>query len=251
MFRRLARFLFRHLSTPASSVVLLLLLALCLWRVPSADVSTASIRGNTIPGLKVGTAHRLGTISLFVIKDSGRFRVEDTDTQSTDGLIAALRRDPDDVLRANISYQRVARGWLDVVRFDDLYELDFRPVGRKNPSDADVAAARAAVLGWLDSHDQGNKPRIAAALRNPEAARHEWNTPGVVNTAALVLFFVLLLISFAWVPRVVRDRRAARRARAIAQGLCPRCGYALGGLPTCPECGERLAVPGAGESSTL
>lgn len=238
VFRRFASIFYRQLTTPASSVVFLVALALCLWRVPSADTSAASIRGWSLPGWKVGTARRLGNISLYVIRDHDHMRVEDTDTRSTDGLLAALQRDPDTVLRANISYQRVARGWIDVVRFDDLYELDFRPVGRTPWNDTDLAAARVAVLGWLDSRDQGNKPFIAAALREPDSARREWNRAGILNTVAMVLSGMLLVISLSWVPRLVREQRAQRRARAIAAGLCPRCGYAMHALPRCPECGE-------------
>lgn len=238
MFRRVTRFVYRQLTTPAASVVLLLALAMCVWRVPSADTSTASIRGWSLPGWKIGTAHRLGNISLYVIRDRDHMRVEDTEVRSTEGLLAALQRDPDTILRANISYQRIARGWLDVTRFDDFYELEFRPVARTPWSDADLAAARVAVIGWLDSRDQGNKPFIAAALRDPDSANREWNRAGIFNTAAMVLLGLLLAISLAWVPRLIREQRAIRRARAVAQGLCPRCHYAMGTLARCPECGE-------------
>lgn len=238
----------RQLTTPAASVVFALLLAACVWRVPSADVSTASIWGAGLPGWKVGTARRLGTISLYVIKQGDHMRVEDLDA-STDALLAALRRDPDDILSARISYQRVARGWLDVVRLDDLYELDFRPVGRRTPTEAELAGARIAVIGWLESHDQGNKPRIAAALRDPEGSGRVWNAAGVANSVAMVLAAGMLAVSFAWVPRIVRERRIRRRAEAIAAGLCPRCGYALGALARCPECGGAVRVGGGGGAS--
>jgi hypothetical protein len=237
VFRRFAQLAFRQLTTPAASIVFALILAACVWRVPSADVSTASIWGSSLPGWKVGTARRLGTISLYVIKQGDHMRVEDLDA-STDALLAALRRDPDEIISARISYQRVARGWLDVVRFDDLYELDFRPVGQRNPTESEIAAARVAVLGWLESHDQGNKPRIAAALRDPTNAGREWNPFGVANTAAMTVSAAFLAISFAWIPRVVRERRTRRRAEAIAAGLCPRCQYAMGSIARCPECGE-------------
>lgn len=164
-------------------------------------------------------------------------RVEDLDA-STDALLAALRRDPDEIISARISYQRVARGWLDVVRFDDVYELDFRPVGRREPTLTETAAARVAVLGWLESHDQGNKPRIAAALRNPKSAAQEWNLFGIINSTIMVVSGLLLSISLAWVPRLARERRERLRLEAVAAGLCPRCRYAMGPLARCPECGE-------------
>lgn len=237
VFRRVAQVAFRQVTTPAASIVFALILAASVWRVPSADVSTASIWGASLPGWKVGTARRLGTISLYVIKQGDHMRVEDLDA-STDALLAALRRDPDEILSARISYQRVARGWLDVVRFDDLYELDFRSVGRREPTASEIAAARVAVLGWLDSHDQGNKPRVAAALRDPISAGREWNPLGLANTLVMAVSAGLLAISFAWVPRVARERRARLRAAAIAAGLCPGCRYAMGTLARCPECGE-------------
>lgn len=240
MFRRVARFCLRQLTTPAASVLLLIALALCIRRVPTADVTTASIRGWTLPGWKVGTARRLGTISLYVIKDHGRMRVEDTEVRSTEGLLAALQRDPDSISRAIITYQRIARGWLDVVRFDDHYELELRPLGRTPWSDAELDAARVAVLGWLDSRDQGNKPFVAAALREPDSASREWNTPGLLNTAGIVIAAALFAGSLAWVPRLISERKRIRRQRDIAAGLCPRCRYAMGSIPRCPECGQTI-----------
>lgn len=45
-----------------------------------------------------------------------------------------------------------------------------------------------------------------------------------------------------------------RRRRRVRRGLCPRCGYDLAGLETCPECGapprSTLATPRAGASDT-
>jgi hypothetical protein len=65
------------------------------------------------------------------------------------------------------------------------------------------------------------------------------------NLLALVVFGAFAY-SLGWIPEI----KARRRRCALAAGRCPRCGYAITGLPgaRCPECGEALGVsrPGSG-----
>jgi rubrerythrin len=56
----------------------------------------------------------------------------------------------------------------------------------------------------------------------------------------------MLLAGLGAVALWIEDARRRRAARAIAAGLCKKCGYDRRGLPadaTCPECGT---VPAGG-----
>lgn len=69
---------------------------------------------------------------------------------------------------------------------------------------------------------------------------------GLIANLALWTVAIALLLQGLWVALQVVFRRTIQRTR-IAQGLCPRCEYPVGDLPShkCPECGrewERATV---------
>ncbi len=231
------------LSRPSVTGVLLVLLIYSLWRVPSADTSECSVTGWTLPGLKVGTAERISPVSVYLIREKNFYRVEDTDRRSSQGLIDAVQRNPDDVVVAHLFYQRVAHGLYDVTSFTNKYELELRPISALTLLPDEASRARTAFIGWLESKDGGNRPGAADILRGtaPQSARPNW--PGIINTVLAAAGWLLFVLSLGWVPGALRARRSRRNARALQEGRCPRCGYEVYGLRggVCPECGRVLA----------
>lgn len=230
------------IARPSVSVFLLVLLLYSLWRVPSADTSACSVRGWTLPGIKVGTAERSNPISVFLVRDGAGFRVEDLDRSSTQGLIDALQKNADDVIRAELIYERHAQGLYDVTSFRDEYSVRLRPLGKAPLSAADESKAKAAFAGWLGSKRGGNVPTAAEAISGVDPDLVMVNWPGIMNTVGAGTVLVLFLVSLAWVPRAIGDARARRTARLLRAGRCPRCKYEIAGLAgVCPECGRPIA----------
>lgn len=232
------------LTRPAVSAVLLGALLYSLWRVPSADTSVCSVLGWTLPGLKVGKAEMISVISVYLVRDGSGFRVEDIEKSSTQGLLDAMEKNPDDVVRAILNYERRARGLYDVTWFDDEYTVWLRPFSSQQLGADESARARAAFVGWIGAKSGANQPGIAEALSEIAPNRAILNWPGIANTAFAAIGWPLFGISLGWIPRVLRDRRERRRVRVLRAGLCPRCGYAILGLKeqVCPECGKPLQI---------
>lgn len=230
------------LTRPAVSVALLALLLYSLWRVPSADTSTCSVIGWTLPGLKVAKAEPFSPVAVFLIRDSSGFRVEDLEKSSTQGVLDALDKDSDDVVRASLEYERHAQGLYDVTSFDDEYTIRLRPFSDTPLTTQERAHARAAFVGWLASKQGGNMPGIADVLSEVAPKRLILNWPGIANTAIAMVGWPLFLISLGWVPQKARNWRKRRHVRALSEGRCPRCGYEVYGLRdgVCPECGKPL-----------
>lgn len=230
------------LMRPAVSCVLFLLLLYSLWRVPSADTSTCSVIGWSLPGLKVGKAETFAPVSVYLVRDGAGFRVEDIEKSSTQGLLNAMEKNPDDVVRALLDYERHASGLYDVTSFRDEYSLRLRPFAKNPLTREETAHARAAFVGWLGSKAGGNMPGIADALSEVAPSRTVLNLPGIANTAIAVVGWPLFLFSLGWVPGWFHDWQRRRRQRSLSEGRCPRCGYEVYGLKdgVCPECGEPL-----------
>lgn len=230
------------LARPAVSGVLLALLIYSLWRVPSADTSTCSVRGWTLPGLKISKAEPFSPFSVFLVRDGAGFRVEDLERSSTQVLLDAMEKNPDDVVRAVLTHERHASGLYDVTSFRDEYTITLRPF-RNTPLTSDEAArARAAFVGWLASKNGGNMPGIAESVSPVTENRQILNWPGIVNTALAIVGWALFALSLGWVGPSIRSWRKRRSDRALSEGRCPRCGYAIYGLRAgvCPECGKAL-----------
>lgn len=230
------------LARPAVSVALLAVLLYSLWRVPSADTSTCSVLGWTLPGLKVRKAEPFSPVSVYLIRDGSGFRVEDIEKSSTQGLLNAMDKNADDVIRAFLDYERHARGLYDVTSFEDEYTIRFRPFSATPLTKEESDRARAAFAGWLGSKNGGNMPGIAEALSDAAPKRWIPNWPGIANAAIAAIGWPLFVLSLGWVPPTVRDWQTRRRQHALNKGRCPKCGYEIGGLKSgvCPECGKPL-----------
>ncbi|MBX3387845.1 MAG: hypothetical protein KF691_00170 [Phycisphaeraceae bacterium] len=230
------------LTRPSVSCVLLAIILYSLWRVPSADTSTCSVRGWTLPGILVAKAEPFSPVSVFLVRDGASFRVEDLEKSSTQGLIDAMNKNPDDIIRASLQYERHANGLYDVTSFRDEYTVTLRPF-RSTPLSSDESArARAAFVGWLASKNGGNMPGVAEALSPVTPPRLILNWSGIANSALALIGWALFALSLGWVSPAVRSWRRRRHDLALRNGRCPRCGYSIYGISTgiCPECGKLL-----------
>ena len=153
-----------------------------------------------------------------------------------------MDKNPDDIIRASLRYERHANGLYDVTTFRDEYSITLRPFRTTPLESGDSARARAAFVGWLASRNGGNMPGIADALSGVAPRRLILNWPGIANTALALLGWALFALSLGWVPQATRNWRKRRHDRALNEGRCPRCGYSIYGITTgiCPECGKLL-----------
>ena len=198
--------------------------------------------GWSLPALKVGRSEKLGLISVFLVREGSGYRVEDLDKSSTDGFIAAVQRNPDDIVRAHLSYQQIAGGLYDITTLTDQYELELRPITSRTLTPAELGAARAAFAGWVSSKDGGAMPGAGDAIRQIGPAPWKFHVPGVIHSIAALIGWCLFLYSLGWLGPWYRQNRKRRRANTLREGRCPSCGYEVYGLTgdICPECGKLL-----------
>jgi hypothetical protein len=90
---------------------------------------------------------------------------------------------------------------------------------------------RAAMTDWTD-----------LASGNIQETTILWG--GVAHNAVAITLFAALLYSLTGWPAWFAAHPLSRRARRIARGLCPSCGYDLRGIEAClcPECGRPLTL---------
>ncbi len=231
------------MTRPAVSGVLFALLVYSLWRVPSADTTTCSVRGWTLPGLLVRKAERFSPVGVYLLREGEGFRVEDLEKHSTQGLLDALQKNPDDVVKAKLTHERHAGGLYDITTFRDEFTIDLTRLSGPPLTTDESARARAAFVGWIGSKDGGNMPGIAEAISDIAPPRTIVNWPGITNTSIALVGWPLFIISLGWIPPAARAWRKRRNARILGEGRCPRCGYEVYGLKDgiCPECGRLLA----------
>ena len=104
----------------------------------------------------------------------------------------------------------------------------------------DKREARELYINEMVSPEWAESPRLLERLRRENFSISTIVWSGYLHNAVALGVFGLLLVSLVWVPRTpgyFRERRGARRLR---RGLCPRCGYPIRGLVTCPECGAAI-----------
>lgn len=94
-----------------------------------------------------------------------------------------------------------------------------------------TSTGNVLAVTWNDGIAWSRTRTLGAGISSRLPIRPVWL--GLMANAALYCAVFLLL--FWWRGR---RRQAGRRAR----NECEACGYALGGLPRCPECGQEAAV---------
>lgn len=112
-----------------------------------------------------------------------------------------------------------AAGWPmpSTVLYESLWDLPQYAPNASSPSKGKIMSG-LSVPALARSDAIGSRNRLPTDIR-------------VVGTIVNTLVIASLLAGGVWTKR--RIHGAWRRGR----GLCVRCGYSLGSLPTCPECG--------------
>jgi len=89
--------------------------------------------------------------------------------------------------------------------------------------------------------------RLRGRLEGGEARGVEWRWRGVwLNGLVVVMVLALVNGWLRWMEWSV-ERRKQKRVELRGRGICPDCGYEVGGLEVCPECGKARAWPGGAE----
>jgi len=177
---------------------------------------------------------------MYVVRDPSGMRVIDEDSESWDELSGLMDGEGAPVavcdLVANTSRHGV---------WSYLWETEHWGV-RVNPmvgdwTAAELAQARASLFGE-QTRTLPCWGRLAqfepVAEADSTRTRVLWS--GVAHDLFAITVFALLLYSFTAWPAWFAARPWAARARRLARGLCPQCGYDTRGLRggVCPECGH-------------
>ncbi len=136
------------------------------------------------------------------------------------------------------------------------HDLRVSTPGRQARGAEEEIGLRNAVVAYVEDKGVPGGSAIARAIARAPSRRSYALPSGYVHDAAALLILLGFLISLQWVTKVphwsracvnaiLAPLRAARRAAAIARGICPSCRYNISGLPEprCPECGEYFARP--------
>lgn len=196
-------------------------------------------------------------VSVFVARSNGSvtgFEILDPDVESMDRITRLLSERPMDIAPVSLFVTPVRRGAWAPTR--ESHEVFLRaPRGDGNGwTDGEVSRAREELARWLEASPGAALPRVGRAIREGRDERVVWS--GHARNVASVMIGAAWVVSWSW----VMPWSAWRVRRALARGECPRCGYALAGVPEggragevgvrCPECGRVWAGVGAsGEES--
>lgn len=166
-----------------------------------------------------------------------------TTEDSADGVSKATAADPSKVFEVSSDWDDAAIGFFDpAVRRTEL-ALEF---SRADGATVTEAEARA-ILAFLEAHPAargssewttGSSGSWTGTAKGLTRIEHEVRWASVANNSVAALAVGGFVVSLPWIPRMLRNRRRARR---IARGWCGACGYDRAGTPAdaaCPECGK-------------
>jgi hypothetical protein len=177
-------------------------------------------------------------VSLFVIRrDGGGYAVID-DAQSAGELAEASQRTPERVTAASYWAGTWRTGFWSPLRERSLSRVESFSLatGAQPRDEADVAAARTAVAGWLAAHGRED---AAAAVHAGDFNTTRLLWWGWLHDAVVLLLAGAFVVTLARLPWTLRDRTVRG---LLSRGRCPRCLYDLSGIQgsprRCPECGR-------------
>jgi hypothetical protein len=235
MFARL-----RTIQSPHSTVVLLLLAFVSLSRLPggtSTDRSTIGMVTNPATPIAVkGTSQ-----TWHLRRNSDSWSILARPEDSADELSKAIANDAGSVAVLQLARFNRAKGFYDPVRRTYSTRIRGEYANGKPLSDDELRS----LIGFLnETRSWDPVPPDSLTYASGEGTRDvsviQW--PAVAHNTLAAIIWLALPISLGWIPRMIRERRAARRLRA---GLCPFCAYDRRSTPPeapCPECGQ---TPGA------
>ena len=175
-------------------------------------------------------------------EETGMVLVDANGDGSVDALMRALNGNRG-VVKAEYVIERETVGLWAPMLATDSHFLVLEPLIRTTPDAEKLArehtvAAREAYARWLESNGWGD---IAADVRRTPRRETEVLWGGVARNAGAMLLLAVLGMS-VWSMRAwARERRMTKRRRSWARGVCAGCGYEVGKLMKCPECGgERV-----------
>lgn len=171
-----------------------------------------------------------------ILREGDRMRLLNMGTEPSWGDAAqVLQENPPNGAILSGPGPSIGRGFWAITRFERRFEVSgrfgsaFTDTDKRMARDLFVAEVLEPV--WDDS------PRYLQRVRREDFTVTTTVWSGYLHNLLALTGFGVLLVSLAWIPRTpgyVRRWRARRNRRG---GGCPRCGYPLEGLTTCPECG--------------
>lgn len=235
----------RILRHPAAAVVLLVMLGLSVWSLPSGIYDWTVVGMVRAGRVDWSTGrldiHRMGGITAYIVREPAAdgpttLRLIDPRTESWSELAALTTRRPGDLVEFTIRAGEYKTGFYAPSRFVKFHEVETKELGNPSSFTADeLARARAMFVDWSSllgrAHDRYARERDYQAI-----------TPLWTGRAHNLLALLALtgLVYSVWWNLLPSTRRARNRAKRLSRGLCPRCRYPLHGLAEnqCPECGE-------------
>ncbi len=197
-------------------------------------------RGVTMPGLVLVWGIALAVIAgMVMIRVRGCYIPVSFGVFDVDGTWVITENGDDEFFRLESEGRAFATMWYGsrggtAGLWGPTWTRHVEEIGGYPRGSVDMAAARAALF----DHMLADGWRLDPLLRTRDINRTGVNWAGhVINAASL-----FVLCAFVGSARRCFVKTMDRRTRRLLAGECPKCRYAIAGLPTpvCPECGERV-----------
>jgi hypothetical protein len=225
---------------PATTVVCLMVLIAIAAGIGGRPFQQSTL-GDLLRRPYRGTDHGMTGPTLYVVREGGQWQVHSPNDESWDAMTRRIAASPRDVFAVHLHTRRSASG---------LWAMTSRTLTAQALV---IPMASARTLETAQQVRQSVRPSWGDAISNAEAeavvqtgrsARTEILWLGYLINLLTLACIAGFVCSLAWVPRAFRLARRNRRRRALDRGRCPKCGYAIAGLPEpmCPECGELLLL---------
>jgi hypothetical protein len=243
------------LMNPFTTVLLLFIFGLLVWGLPPKSfMGGGTVVGrildlNRDPEREFWFSYPQPT-SMYIVKETDRFRAIDPDQESWDELSRLSQGRPKDLFEVRYEVFEPLAGFWAPTRRGVTERIVVLPMSGGHSPEV-LRAVRAEAVRAFGRKWGREVSHLTFADRTTSKIRVE----GYVENLLSVIVVGALVLSLGWVPPTWRWVRSRRRQRRVRHGLCPGCGYPLAGLTAgeCPECGTGLEAkehdPGAGPGS--